>query len=76
MNQCTMNFITSNDIGGMQIDVSAIGSPVRFCGINIGYIYNVDDNFIYIKIWNHFTTLDLDVDGGCIAIDLYDKAGA
>ena len=73
MNQGIMNFITINDIGGSSIDKTAIGSPVRFCGINIGYIYNVDDNFIYMKIWNHLTTLDLDDDGNCIAIDLYDK---
>ena len=46
------NIITPNCIMGIKLDETAIGMPITMNGIPMGYIKNVDDNFVYGAIFN------------------------
>lgn len=46
------NVITPNNIMGIKLDETAIKGPVTVEGKVIGFISGVDDNFIYINIFN------------------------
>ena len=46
------NIITPNCIMGIKLDETAIGIPITMNGIAVGFIKNVDDNFIYGAIFN------------------------
>lgn len=52
------NIISPNCLLGIKLDETAIGIPITVNGIPVGYIKNVDDNFIYGAIFNRGLVLE------------------
>ena len=62
MEQIT-SVIMLNDVMGIKLDKNAINIPITVNGMPIGYIKNVDSNFIYGAIFNRGLVLEFS-DGG------------
>lgn len=65
------NIIVPNSIMGIKLDESAIGIPITMNGIPVGYIKNVDDNFIYGAIFNRGLVFEYTEGGLPLEIGVY-----